>query len=287
MTRFAAIAAVMAISLGLSACAGFQLQNARNMSPSGSTFQQGLYSGYLALSQAEFDEADYADSDTFAARAMAAAGGKVVEPEALSARDLPADKVSELRIARNWLTDAFGRGGIEKAPGAAARAQVAFDCWMQEQEENIQPEDVEACKERFEAAMAEMEAALKEPMAKKPEPMPQPTALPGPYLVLFDFGMATLTSEAKATIGLAAAAVERAKPSAVNVSGHTDTVGSSRANDVLSKKRADAVAAELIAQGVSPSLVVKSIAGEEDQRVATPDNTREAGNRRVEITFTR
>ena len=70
--------------LGLSACAGIQLENARGLNPVGS-FKQSLYKEYLALAEMEFAEGDYEDSDVFASRAIASAAGTPPGPEALDA----------------------------------------------------------------------------------------------------------------------------------------------------------------------------------------------------------
>ncbi len=42
----------------------------------------------------------------------------------------------------------------------AANAQVMFDCWMQEQEENFQPPDIARCRDGFSAAIAAVEATI-------------------------------------------------------------------------------------------------------------------------------
>ena len=88
--------------------------------------------GYVELSQAEFADGDYTDSDFF-----------------------------------------------------AARAQVMFDCWMQEQEENFQTDHIAACRNRFFAALEEVQKAVEPPAPSvlpvqpvKKEPMPAPRPAP-------------------------------------------------------------------------------------------------------------
>ena len=139
---------------GLSACGGMELGKARSVDPKGSAFDVNLYTEYLALSGAEFDEADYKDSDTFAMRAIAAGGGAATTPEEVKARNIPLNAVPDLTAAHDSLVDALGKGAKEKAPMDAARAQAMYECWMQEQEENFQPNDIAACRAGFEAAMA-------------------------------------------------------------------------------------------------------------------------------------
>jgi hypothetical protein len=54
----------------------------------------------------------------------------------------------------------FDRGGRTLAPDQTATAQVQFDCWVQELEENIQADDIAACRDRFDAVVAELDTAL-------------------------------------------------------------------------------------------------------------------------------
>ena len=138
-------------------CAGTELQKAETMSPQGTSYDRSLYDGYLGLSEGEYNEGDYSDSDYFAMRAMDAGSGKNVQPEMISSRNLPADKVDELTQARLRLMTALSSGVAEEKPLEAADAQIAFDCWMQEQEENFQPGDIASCRDRFMASVAMLE----------------------------------------------------------------------------------------------------------------------------------
>jgi len=69
----------------------------------------------------------------------------------------------------------------------------------------------------------------------------------------------------------------------VLISGHTDTVGSSASNVVLSKKRAKMVSNNLIKRGVSSKTIKTSGYGESELVVKTVDDVDEQKNRRVEI----
>ncbi|MEP5606864.1 MAG: hypothetical protein ABJP49_00010, partial [Marinobacter alexandrii] len=122
----------------LSGCAGMQLDNARMVEPKGSDFSTSLYKEYMALSELEFLEGDYGDSDAFALRAISAANNNPTTPEEISARNLPPANQGELATARRELVEALAATATEKASVNAAQAQAAFECWMQEQEENFQ-----------------------------------------------------------------------------------------------------------------------------------------------------
>jgi outer membrane protein OmpA-like peptidoglycan-associated protein len=69
----------------------------------------------------------------------------------------------------------------------------------------------------------------------------------------------------------------------VELSGHTDNVGSNASNQILSQRRADAVKAWLVAKGIPADRIISVGYGEERPRVSndTPDNRRL--NRRIEF----
>jgi len=268
----------------LSGCTGLGLQEAELTSPQGNTFDRALRDGYLDLSRAEYDEADYRDSDNFAERSVAAARGETVQPEAIDARDLPADHVGELSSARQRLVSALGAGAAQTKALDAAEAQVAFDCWMQEQEEDIQPDDIAACRDRFMTAMASLEA---QPPAAAPAPPPPPAPMaepmPGPFTVYFEFDDAELTPDARATLADVVEAAQRSDIEAINITGYTDLSGAEAYNQVLSERRANSVIELLVGSGVDAAGIVGRGLGESNPVVATEEP--EARNRRVEIEF--
>ncbi|MRG71999.1 OmpA family protein [Alphaproteobacteria bacterium HT1-32] len=270
-----AVAAGAALLL-LAGCSGLQVQNAEKVSPKGTAFQQALYSGYLRLAQAEYAESDYDDSDAFANRAIAAGNGSNVAPEEIAARDLPADSVAGLTAARAALVSALASPAAAAKPAAAAAAQVGFDCWMQEQEENMQPDHIAACKKEYDDAMAMLKMT--------PAPVALP-AVPGPFTVLFATNSSAIDSENGKVIVDAASGFAKAKAKAIILSGHTDAVGNNAANVALSERRADTVKAALIDLGVPASAISTTYAGEAQLKVKVP--TAEKQNRRVEIKLSR
>ncbi len=215
------ITSVALLGLVLVGCdlAGTKLEKAQRVEPKGSTFDVSLYQEYIDLSSSEYNEGDYGDSDNFATRAIQSGTGGTVAPEEISARRLPENKVGELTSARQRLVGALGKGAAEKVPAEAARAQTGFDCWMQEQEENIQPDDIEACRSRFFAALEYIEDAMKpKPIAKKVEPPAAPPPASELYLVYFDLDNAELSEAAKAVLETASSAARKLKGMTVTVS---------------------------------------------------------------------
>lgn len=272
----------------LSGCAGFGLQKAEMTTSQGNAHDRALQAGYLDLSRSEFDEGDYIDSDRFAERSMAAAGGAAVAPEAISARDLPADRINTLASARQRLTMALAAGAAQRKPSEAAEAQVAFDCWMQEQEENFQPDDIAACQQRFITAMAALEerpVAAPPPPAPAPAPAPAPMvmATPGPFTVYFDFDRADLTDAARGELADVIQAAQKFEEGPIEITGYTDLAGAAAYNQVLSERRANSVIEFLVGGGVDAARIIGRGLGETNPVVNT--QAPEQRNRRVEIEF--
>lgn len=274
---------LLAGALALGGC-GLQLDAALKTAPPDSAFGAGLHGGYIGLAQAEYDEADYRDSDNFARRATAAAAGAAPGPEALGSRRLPEDAAAGLNEARGRLVEALGAGAIDKTPETAARAQIMFDCWMQEQEENFQPGDIEACRAGFMAAMEEIDLALAPPPPPSPPPPPEPVAEPDrAYVVFFAFDSAALGAEARAVVA-GIVGDWGGREGAIFAIGHADTSGPATYNQGLSVRRAAAVGQALRDAGIAPARVTESGVGESDLAIQTGDGVYEAGNRRVVVT---
>lgn len=106
---------------------------------------------------------------------------------------------------------------------------------------------------------------------------------PGTYLVYFDFDRSTLTEAGRQAVQEAAGEYRRTGTARVSVNGHTDLSGSDTYNQDLSERRAETVRQELVRVGVPTSAISTVAEGESDPAVPTPDGTREARNRRVEI----
>ncbi len=294
-------------ALLLAGC-GVQLEVAEEAEPKGTDFSKSLYEGYLELSREEYQEGDYRDSDTFAERAITAADGAAPQPESLSARSLPADQVSLLTDARDRLLALLQEGGIERLPQEAAKAQIKFECWMQEQEENRQPEDIAACRTDFFDAMASLETELApKSVAAAPAPQPQQPAkieavpapaakpaseppaalkpLPDSFVVYFDFDQSKLSQESIAVLMEVVLAASKKSDSVISALGHTDSAGKQDYNQTLAKKRVEAVTKFLIESGVDKARIKTEALGPAKPAVDAPAGQPEPKNRRVEIKF--
>ena len=289
MGRWIKIAAILTASGIMAGCAGLELDKANQTASTGSTFNKGLRDGYLALSKSEYDEGDYRDSDYFARSAVAAASGNAGGPQDISGRQLPDNKVDELTNARARLLAALDTQAAQDLPDQAANAQVMFDCWMQEQEENRQPNDIAACRGGFDSAMsaldernlalAEAEKAKMAKAAPAPAPMPKEQR----FVVYFDTDKTEISEAAAAVLAEAKAAAEKFSDATISVVGNTDTVGTGTYNEKLSILRAEAVAQKLMVEGIADAAIKTEGRGMSDLAVTTGPNVDEPRNRRVEI----
>lgn len=287
----------------LSACAA-NLGEAERTAPPGDAFAAALHKGYVELARAEQTESDFVDARAFADRAIRAAAGVPPAPEPLGARKLPSEALPALADARERLVRALDRGASRTdVASEAARAQLAFDCWLQEQEENIQPADIAACRSEFETALASVESRMTAATVPTPVPertrtvvpvspaayiAPEPAATPldTRFVVYFDFDKAGVTPATEDQISKAAAAARRTGAAMVRVVGHADRAGTDSHNMTLSRSRAQSVVKALRRLGLPDIGIAIQAMGEGAPAVATADGVREPRNRRVEIELT-
>lgn len=326
MTRFRFVpAAAVALTLAVTACSGFSNRTAidalNEAKPVGSTFTQKLAAGYKSFANSQQNRYfDYADALHFAKKGLLAAEGKNVLPEPLTNWQVDPGAHTQLAAARIRLTTALDVGGRSESPSEAANAQLKFDCWIEQQEENLI--STPSCKVEFDKAMQILSDLMKDKLPasvkanqpippKKPlepapvisnrntnpvpplapvisnrETTPAKTMDEGMFLVFFDFDKATLNDSGLQVMDAVAKQLKTRKDiHAVHITGFTDTSGSKSYNQRLSQRRSEAVFQALTKAGVPASLLQAKAMGETQLMVKTPDNTREPANRRAEIHF--
>ncbi len=279
---------VTAISIAglLAACASYDLDMIEAQSATGRTFDDALHDEYLALARDEHAEHDWEDAEYFAQRAMDAGAGIDPGPQEIKDRNIPADTRKEIGFARSSVVNAIATGKLGPNAAKIARAQAKFDCWLQEQEENTQPDDIAKCRSEFEEAIASMMVKAEPAPAPAPAPAPEPAKKMKPqiFVVFFDHDSSAIDNFASVEIGNAIAAAKKTKPKLVQVGGHADTTGDVVYNNALSQRRAAAVAKVLKDGGLTAKKLVKTaMFGEDFTAINTGDNVKNRANRRVEI----
>jgi outer membrane protein OmpA-like peptidoglycan-associated protein len=112
------------------------------------------------------------------------------------------------------------------------------------------------------------------------------TGLPPPpksYTLYFVEGTTDLTPESRPVLDELKAEIAQRPGVDVEVTGHTDTVGSAEDNDALSQRRAEEILNLLTTVGIDRSLMAAVGRGERELRVPTMDNVENPLNRRVEV----
>lgn len=270
--------------VALAGCVGNGLGKAEKITAQGTDFTKALSAGYLQLARAEQKEADYSDADYFAMRAITSANAEAVFLPEVTSRDLPEGEQIYVLGLRNELADAFDAGARARTPKLAAAAQIAYECWIQELEENIQQDEIAACRDKLDELIPALRAPA--PVAVAAAPMPAPKAKPVKgklYRVLFPTGGTKLDATANKTITEAAGHAGKYNEPRVVVSGYTDTAGSAASNEALSAKRARVVAAAMRIRGIAAAAIRSRGYGEDFPVVKTADGVAEEKNRRVEL----
>jgi outer membrane protein OmpA-like peptidoglycan-associated protein len=103
------------------------------------------------------------------------------------------------------------------------------------------------------------------------------------FTLYFVEGKNEFTEQSKQVVDRILSEIAKRPVPDVLVVGHTDTVGSDQANDVLGQQRADIVRAALIRLGVAPDDIRAISRGKRNPAVPTAAGVAEPLNRRVEI----
>ncbi len=285
--------------LAISACSFDKMDEVKainNANAVGNAFTQKLTEEYKNYVNSELQTyGDHADALHFSRKGLSAARGDMVMPEPVSDWNIKPGHAEELIVARSRLVNVMALGSRETQPELSAFAQARFDCWIEEQEENFQPDHISACKSQFMDALAQLEAAMPAAPAPMPEPVVEEPFDVDPsepmlvenakYIVFFDFDQSTLNSGANSILDAAAAEAKNRQLVSIDLVGHTDTSGSRAYNQKLSMKRANVVRDAMVQRGVDAGLLSVNHRGEEELLVDTADDVREPANRRTEITF--
>ena len=138
--------------------------------------------------------------------------------------------------------------------------------------------DSEGRIERKSPSAAEVDQTFAAALAAQP---PKPIS----FTLYFDTNSTQVTTASRAQLEALMAEAARRQAVEVQVTGHTDRVGSDADNDRLSLQRAESVRAMLIRNGIKAPFIRAVGRGEREPLVPSADEQPEARNRRVEVTL--
>lgn len=286
--RFVNKTGLAAMLLLVSACTTASLEELRRTTPTGDPFQSALSQEYLAFSESEATQYDWGTSKHFADKGLKAAYGQNVAPEDPAEWGIREQYMPELLDAREQLLRILTPNAASAQPVVAARAQFFYDCWVEQQEEEWQEDDITSCREGFYRSVRTLAGA---PAVAAPQPQVQedlsPLIFSSSYILFFDLDKSVLTEEAESILNTVADDLKASEEEVYEVilHGHADRSGNVEYNLQLSQKRAEAVKNGLVERGIPAEYIRYYAFGETDNRVPTQDKKPEHANRRVEIFF--
>lgn len=248
--------------------------------PPADPYHQALYRKFLEFANFEFNEMnDYTDTIFYSQRVQEAAVGENVLPQPVSSREIAPEFVAELDANRNRLMGVLDEGAAEYLPDAAGNATAYFDCWLEQQEEGFQQDDINTCRYFYLTEVAHLERAIaaRNAVADAKEIVTLESDL------LFEFDHYDLQDEAADKLAETAKIVMDAGATEVIIAGHTDSVGDQTYNMDLSQKRADTVRGYLVEQGMDEGKIITAAFGESDPVADNSTSEGRAQNRRVVI----
>lgn len=268
------------------------MNNARvdaGVPPKGGNFVQASANDYAGFADflahsGHTAPGDWADDDYFARKGMAAERGETVQPEDNSNWAIPLEQPygfrTQMAQGRVRLVTDLDNGGRDRFPALAARAQVAYDCWLERTEGDWVHEFDGACHKQFLANLDELERGL-----HGVTPVAAAAPMTHQYNVYFEFDRSALTPQAHQIVDQAADTMRRDKDSQIALVGKADLSGTDPYNMALSQRRADMVRSTLIADGVQASQIEIRWVGDREPPVPTAAGVREPRNRVAEITL--
>ena len=252
--------------------------------PAGGNFIQESAHDYAGLADylshhGHIYEGDWADVDYFSRKGIAAENGALVPPEDNANWAIPLEQPygfrTQMAKERARLVNDLDNGGRDRFPGLAARAQVAYDCWLERTEDDWAREFDGQCHRDFITTITALEQALN-----------GKAAAPGAhgYNVYFEFNRSNLTPEGRRVVDSVAQAAKGGN-APVRLVGKADLSGTDPYNLALSHRRADTVRAMLRADGIDDKRIEERWVGEREPPVPTAQGVREPRNRVVEVTL--
>ncbi len=241
----------------------------------GPGFNGALFDEYkkLALFEAE-NQYDFIDGEIFAGKAKLALRGTTPQAADPTTYDIDsASDLQDLQAGRTELIGALAMNAGQAYPQLAAKAQVTYDCWVEQTEEGHQAWHIKSCEQDFSEAMK----ALHEAMGER--------AILAESTIYFDFDRADIRDDGQMALDDLVANLDNKDDVVMNVTGHADRSGSADYNQALSERRAEAVRNELARQGlrIGEVRIDLDAEGESQPAVATADGVREPLNRRVQV----
>jgi len=137
---------IFIILLLSSGCAYHKIEKLKEMPDNVNEFSEALSDVYLEFALSEMNDMhDEVDAAYFANKGINAKLGQKVLPEKVNNWKIDKKYLQEVNLKRTELLKIINSDRAKKFPILTARAQLGFDCWLEQLEENWQTEDIAKC----------------------------------------------------------------------------------------------------------------------------------------------
>ena len=292
------------ITLFTSNCAYHKIEKLQEMPKSDNKFSNALSDAYLNFALSEMnDMQDDIDAAYFADKGINARNNIKVPPEEINNWDIDKKYVEEANNKRDEIINLSNSKFLISHPETIAKAQLGFDCWLEQLEEGWQDQHIEKCynmmnnninkimdivkndkdKQNFTSSPnisseeAEQIKEVKEIKRIVDKDIKQKFEIYFPHDVYkLDFNLQSKLNDILKKYG-------HVENTFYEIIGHTDASGTKEYNLILSKLRANAVKQFLLQKGLSAFKISTFYFGESKPKIKTNDGVKEQQNRRVEI----
>lgn len=244
-----------------------------------SNFQITLASYYDQYAKTRAAQYDWDSWSVFNNKATALREGRSIEPEKV-AKDLPGRSTAELAQARLVLMSLLKKPAdtIIGNPKQTAAAQLYFDCWCQQQQENWPTNDIWYCKTNFHNSIK----ALLQRINSEKEFVNYANDI---HSVYFKLGSDTIEQASILTMQKLISELQKVQTNMnIVLYGYTDRVGEKKYNVNLAQRRVDAVRNILVNSGAvkNDNIITKSL-GEKDPLINVDTIINNPHSRRVDV----
>ena len=296
----------------INSCAHLKIQNLEKTIFDENSFYQLLSLQYLQLAKFELYEMhDEIDADLFAYKSSLALNDKVFYPEDPNQWKLSSKYVVASEEYYKKIKNLINEKIYMKFPDNFAKALAAYDCWIEQIEENWQVDHINLCFTKLKDNLDYISTSQsnivknsgdgskkedniqgrvlqenvnndKDNTFRKDESRTSESIYVNNATVFFEFDKFNLASSQIIELELFVKRAIINPDMKIFVEGHTDTVGSSNYNYGLSKKRANFIKEYLLKRNLKNNIQIKAY-GESRLLMITEDEVKEKKNRRAEL----
>ena len=298
----------------INSCAHFRIISLEKNNYQTKDFYQLLSKEYLDLAKYELYEMhDEIDANLFAYKSSLSINKNIFYPEDPKNWKVPSNYQETAYLLYDKINKFIDEKIYLEYPEYFSKTLAAYDCWIEQVEENWQIEHIAACYEKFNQNyniiaknisnteenlenkisnktknddISEEDQTSSDSISKKSQKNIKTTLTEITQIyeikVFFEFDKFTLSAEQIIELEFFVKTAIQNSSMEILIEGHTDTMGPQTYNNNLSKKRAGFIKKYLMNRNLSNNIKTRAY-GESKPLIATNDEVKEKKNRRAEL----